>query len=117
MIINIRPVSTRAWYAVVGGAVLVLVGLFALRFPVYLDAFDQWGWQVRCGTGLSADSSQAASATDAARFVPACDTAVLVRRLWSVPMVALGVVAFFGTLLATALRELRGDVPARATGN
>jgi hypothetical protein len=108
--------SHRNWYAVVGGAVLVLVGLFVLRFPVFIDDFDQWGWQIKCGTGLSTDLSQAAAATNGTGLVDRCETALLLRRLWTIPMVVLGAVAFVGVLLATALESLREEVPAHADG-
>lgn len=109
--------SRRAWYAVVGGGILVLIGLFAMRFPVYLADFDQWGWQVKCGSGLASDFAQAAAATNADSFVRDCETALLMRRLWTVPLVVLGAVAFVGTLLASALESLREETPARTAGN
>jgi hypothetical protein len=31
--------------------------------PIYLSGYDQWGWQIRCGTGFGSDLTQAASAT------------------------------------------------------
>jgi len=108
--------SHRSWYAVIGGAVLVLVGLFVLRFPVFIDDFDQWGWQIKCGTGLSTDLSQAAAATNGTGFVDRCETVLSLRRLWTIPMVVLGAVAFVGVLLATALESLREEVPAHADG-
>lgn len=113
--------TKRAWYAVAGGGILVIIGLFALRFPVYIDDFDQWGWQVKCGSGLSADFAQAAAATNADHFVSDCETAVLLRRLWTVPLVVVGAIAFFGTLLGTALQsireEQREEQPAHSSGN
>lgn len=109
--------STRAWYAVVGGGILVIIGLFAMRFPVYLDEFDQWGWQVKCGTGLSADLTQAGLTTNADHFVSDCETAVLLRRMWTVPLVVIGAYSFFATLLATALRSLREEALATTSGN
>jgi hypothetical protein len=110
-------VSERAWYAVAGGGILVIIGLFALRFPVYLDDFDQWGWQVKCGTGFGGDFAQAAAATNATDFVDRCGTALLVRRLWTIPLVVIGLIAFFGTLLATALVSMREELAAGASGN
>jgi hypothetical protein len=110
-------VSQRTWYAVIGGGILVIIGLFALRFPVYLDDFDQWGWQVKCGTGFGGDLAQAAAATNASDFVERCGTALLVRRLWTIPLVVIGLIAFFGTLLTTALTSMREDLAADASGN
>jgi hypothetical protein len=33
------------------GVSLVMGGLFALRFPVFLGDFDQWGFHINCGSG------------------------------------------------------------------
>jgi hypothetical protein len=44
------------------GAVLIVVGLLALWFPVYLSQYDQYGMQISCGRGFSANLSQAADA-------------------------------------------------------
>ena len=65
---------------------LLTVGLLALRWPVYLADFDAWGVQVKCGNGFSADLAQAtfAGATDR------CQRALAVRRMWAIPMAALG---------------------------
>ena len=40
---------------------LIGVGLLALNFPVFLDAYDQWGFQIKCGTGYLTDLTQAAA--------------------------------------------------------
>ena len=122
MVINIAAgkgieLSHRGWYAVIGGAVLVFVGLFALRFPVFIDDFDQWGWQIKCGTGLGADLSQAAAATNGTGLVGKCESALLLRRLWTVPMVVIGAIAFVGVLLASARESLREGLPEAADGN
>lgn len=103
--------TARSWYVVLGGAVLVAIGLFALRFPVYLDDFDQWGWLIKCGNGFDADFLQASQATNGTGFVEGCETAVLMRRLWTVPVVVVGAVAFFGTLLTSALASVREALP------
>lgn len=106
--------SQRAWYAVAIGVVLAGIGLFALRFPVYLDDFDQWGWHINCGTGLSGDLRQALAATNGTDFVADCHTALVVRRLWTIPLIIVGTVTFFGVLLASALQSLREALPADA---
>ena len=36
----------RAAYVGILSAILLCIGLFALRFPVFLDDYDQWGWQI-----------------------------------------------------------------------
>jgi hypothetical protein len=99
--------SARAWYIAVGGAILMAVGLFALRFPVLVDGYDQWGWQVECGSGFVANLTQAENAAvDGADFVASCRDALLTRRLWSIPLIALGAIAVLAVLLtATVAHE------------
>lgn len=47
---------------IVFAAVVCLAGgLLALRFPVFIDAYDQFGLQVKCGSGFTTDLTQAAS--------------------------------------------------------
>ena len=109
--------SRRGWNAVVGSVILLIIGLFALRFPVYIDDFDQWGWQVKCGTGFTGDFAQAAAATNGAHFIASCESALLLRRLWTIPLVAVGFIGFFGSLLASALSSMHEAMPARADLN
>jgi hypothetical protein len=109
--------SRRGWYLAVGGAVMVVIGLFAMRFPVFISDFDQWGWQVKCGTGFTGDLRQAADATNGTHFVSSCESALLLRRLWAIPLVVVGAIAFIGMMLATALESLREAMPAPADGN
>lgn len=94
----------RVWYLGVGGAVLLAIGLFALRFPVFIDGYDQWGWQIECGNGFSANLTQAENAgavgTD---FVSACQDALLARRLWTIPLIAVGVLALMSVLLTATV--------------
>ena len=52
----------RAFYLGVLSVALIAVGLLALNFPVFIDAFDQFGFQIKCGTGFCADLTQAAAA-------------------------------------------------------
>src|SRR6185312_3816774 len=70
--------------------VLIVVGLLALNFPVFLDDFDQYGFQIKCGTGFATDLSQAAAAAGDHSYVDQCETAILVRRLWTIPLVLIG---------------------------
>ena len=83
------------------------VGLFALGFPVFLDDYDQWGWQIKCGTGFTADLTQATAAVGDKNFADECETALLVRRMWTIPLVVLGSVALLGVLVATAATSAR----------
>jgi hypothetical protein len=80
----------RAFYIGLVAFFLIVVGLLALNFPVFLDAFDQYGFQIKCGTGYITDLSQAASAAGQHNFVDQCETALLIRRLWTIPLAAVG---------------------------
>ena len=72
------------------GVVLIGSGLIALNFPVFIDAYDQFGFQIKCGTGFSTDLTQAAPANGGDNYVEQCETALMVRRLWTIPLVAIG---------------------------
>jgi hypothetical protein len=108
-----RSVTHRAWYIGIAGAVLLAVGLFALRFPVLLDVYDQWGWQVECGNGFSADLTQADAAGQ--DLVDQCDSALLARRSWTIPLALIGLTALLAVLVA-AIRtpEHKSLVPGRS---
>jgi hypothetical protein len=82
----------RAFYIGIVCAFLIAVGLLALNFPVFLDGFDQYGFQIKCGTGYLTDLSQAAAAVPQHDYVDQCETALLVRRLWTIPLVVVGLV-------------------------
>lgn len=100
---------------VVAAAVIALAaGLFALRFPVFIDGYDQFGWQVKCGSGFTTDLIQASSADNAPTasgrdYVGRCDSALLIRRLWAIPLAALGgltLTALTGVALARDRRKI-----------
>jgi hypothetical protein len=82
----------RAFYIGVVAFFLIVVGLLALNFPVFLDGFDQYGFQIKCGTGYLTDLGQAASAAGPENYVAQCETALLIRRLWTIPLVAIGLI-------------------------
>jgi hypothetical protein len=44
--------SNRRFFVLVAGVVLLVGGLLALRFPVFLPEFDHWGFQINCGSGF-----------------------------------------------------------------
>ena len=79
----------RAFYLGVLSVAMVASGLLALNFPVFIDAYDQFGFQVKCGTGFFANLTQAAEASNG-DYVGQCETALMVRRIWAIPMVAVG---------------------------
>lgn len=89
--------SNRQLYLGIVGALLVVVGLLALWFPVYLSQYDQYGIQIACGRGFSADLSQAAEAGGGG-VVAQCGTALLLRRLWAIPAAVLGWLILAGML-------------------
>ena len=68
---------------------LIATGLIALNFPVFIDAYDQFGFQIKCGTGYFANLTQASEASGG-DYVGQCETAVMLRRLWTIPLVAIG---------------------------
>lgn len=93
----------RAFYIGVGCLVVIVAGLLALNFPVFLDAFDQYGFQIKCGTGLAVDLSQATAAAGEHTYVDQCETAVLVRRLWTIPPVAIASVVLVLLVVVAAI--------------
>jgi hypothetical protein len=96
----------RLAYTGIVCAVVVGIGLLALNFPVFLDAYDQWGFQIKCGTGYAADLTQAAAAGQY-NFVDQCQTALLTRRLWTVPLVAIGGLVLLAVVAASAITSAR----------
>jgi hypothetical protein len=94
--INIITMTNKGYLLLGAGVFLLGCGLFALNFPVFLDGFDPWGWQVNCGTGFSSSLDQASIAdtghpTD---FVDACHRALGFRRAWTITLALVG----FGVL-------------------
>lgn len=95
--------TNRGWFSFFLGAALVGIGLLALNFPVFLDVYDQWGWQIKCGTGYNADLMQAEIARQASphtNFVDQCQTALLSRRAWSIPIAVVGWLILSGVAVA-----------------
>nr|WP_232065353.1 hypothetical protein [Mycobacterium shinjukuense] len=93
-----EAVSHRQMYIGIAGLLLALLGLAALYFPVYLDQYDMYGIKVTCGNGLRSDLTQAHQANSGA-LVTRCDTALLVRRAWAIPAVAMGWLLVTGFLV------------------
>lgn len=80
----------------IAGALLVVIGVMALWWPVFLDTYDQFGMQIGCGRGYNANWSQAADAGGDG-LVAQCGTALLIRRAWAIPT------AIVGWVILTAL--------------
>ncbi len=96
---------------IVSAAVIYLAaGLFALYFPVFIDAYDQYGWQIKCGNGFTAELTQAASAAGS-NYVDQCNSALMVRRLWAIPAAVLGGVTLTCQAAAAVAHDYRRSTP------
>ena len=93
-----EPLFGRTIGAIAVGVFLVAAGLLVMRFPVSLSAYDRWGFTIVCGNAFKLDSTQAvladqqprAAAADSRTYVAQCRHAVALRRLWTIPPVAIG---------------------------
>ncbi len=82
------------------GVLLVMGGLFALRFPVFLGDVDQWGFQINCGSGLQSALTQAVIADSAGtHFVDRCHTALAMRRGWTIALPVTGALLLSALLI------------------
>lgn len=96
------------------GVLLLVGGLLALRFPVFLSDFDQWGFQINCGSGFQSDLSQAGIADSAGtHFVKQCHSAIAMRRTWAIPVVAAGVLLLSGLFLRPSRQHSANAEAAR----
>jgi hypothetical protein len=103
----------RLAYTGIAAAVILGIGLLALNFPVFLDDYDQWGWQINCGTGYVSERTQAAAAIGDKNYVEECHTALLLRRIWAVPLVVVGGVVVLAVLVASATTSARESLVAQ----
>ncbi|WP_454788237.1 hypothetical protein [Mycolicibacterium lutetiense] len=92
--------SFRAVYIGIAGVVMLLIGLYLMSTPVYLDDFDRFGVQIPCGSGYATHLVQAEAAGQ--EYVDKCGSAVMTRRLWTIPVVALGALALIAVLFRAA---------------
>ena len=94
-------VSDRRLLIWVAAFALLTIGLLALQFPVFLDDFDRWGIQIKCGSGFSAAPIQASvadefntqnpdMATSTASYTQLCQQALTVRRIWAIITAVIG---------------------------
>lgn len=81
--------SHRQIYLGIAGLLLAVIGLAALLYPIYLDQYDVYGIKVSCGNALRSDLTQAGQ-SGRRDLVSQCDTALLVRRAWAIPAIAIG---------------------------
>ena len=111
-------VSDRRLLTWVAAFALLTIGLLALQFPVFLDDFDRWGIQIKCGSGFSAAPIQASiadefntqhpdMATSTASYTQLCKHALTVRRIWAIVTAAVGgaILAYLVVLLLKPQRQ------------
>lgn len=80
--------SRRHIYIGIAGLLLGFIGLAALWFPVYLNQYDAYGIKISCGNGIGFQLAQISH--DANAPTSGCGSALLIRRAWAIPTVALG---------------------------
>lgn len=96
--------SNQRFMVLLAGVALLALGLLALRFPVFLPDFDQWGVQINCGSGLGSALTQASAADSAgSNYVGQCHAAIAMRRDWTIPLTLLGM-SMIGWLMVRAPR-------------
>ena len=106
--------STPRLLMLMTGVLLLAGGLLALRFPVFLSDFDQWGFQISCGSGFGGDWTQAATADAAGtHFVEQCHAAIAIRRAWTVPVMVAGALLLSTVLLTPVHRPSANSETAR----
>lgn len=95
-----------AYTGIIAGVVLI-IALLALNFPVFLDTYDQYGWQIKCGTGYVTDLAQAAATVGEDNYADQCETALLLRRMWVIPLAVFAGVVVLAVLVASATTSAR----------
>jgi hypothetical protein len=85
-------------YMGIAGLLLAVIGLAALWYPIYLDRYDVYGIKIGCGNALRSDLTQAGQ-SGRRDLVAQCDTALLVRRAWAIPAIAIGWLLVTGFLV------------------
>jgi hypothetical protein len=101
-------VSHRHTYLGVAGLALAIIGLLALWFPIYLDQYDPYGIKVTCGNRFTSNLTQAVQA-NGGDLVTRCDTALLTRRAWAIPAVAIGWLLVTGFLVGWVHRDSKDE--------
>lgn len=97
------------------GTILVAGALVALSLPVYLDSYDKWGLQIKCGNGYYSqllqatvdDQEQAHQSGPATNYVDQCKSALLHRRIWTIAIAGLGALILGTELVAWGWRGSR----------
>jgi hypothetical protein len=76
-------------YLGAAGLPLAVVGLAALWFPIDLNQHDAYGFPIECGNGFSSNLTQVVQ-TNGGDVVTKCQSALLTRRVWAIPFIAIG---------------------------
>jgi hypothetical protein len=103
-------VVTRGWVDLLIGMIVLAGALVALGFPVYLETYDRWGVQINCGNGYYSqllqattdDEDQARRSAPASDYVDQCNSVLLHRRAWTLPIGAVGALILVPELVAWA---------------
>ena len=99
--------STPRFIVLLSGLALLTVGLLALRFPVFLSDYNQWGFRINCGSGFQSTLTQAGLADPAgSHFIDQCHTAIATRRAWAIPLALSGVLLLSALLVRPRRRRL-----------
>ncbi len=93
-----EPLFGRTVGAIAVGVALIAAALLVMSFPVSLGAYDAWGFNIICGNAFKLDIAQAVLAdqhpgdavADSHNYVEQCRHASALRRLWTIPAVAVG---------------------------
>jgi hypothetical protein len=95
----------------VAGLVLALIGLAALWVPIDLNQHDAYGFPIECGNGFSSNLSQVVQ-NNGGDVVTKCESALLTRRVWAIPSVAIGwlLVTVFLIAWARSASSARADL-------
>jgi hypothetical protein len=101
------------------GAILLAGALLALWLPIYLDTYDKWGVQIKCGNGyysqldsqlmpaITDNQDQARQSALATYYVGQCKSALAHRRAWAIPVAAVGALIVVPELVAWARGRAR----------
>jgi hypothetical protein len=97
MLNALMNMSTQRFLLLLVGLALLIGGLIALRFPVFLADFDQWGFQIDCGSGFQSALTQASFADS--RYADQCHAAIAARRDWTIPVALVGALMIVGLMV------------------
>ena len=118
LIVALMNMSTPRFIILLSGLALLTVGLLALRFPVFLSDFDQWGFRINCGSGFQSTLTQAGLADPAgSHFIGQCHTAIATRRAWAIPLALSGVLLLSALLVRPRRRRLAIVAASKASSD